>query len=207
MSYEITFKPTEEAMKKYKPWTKDGEKRESFLKYYKRELLSYCLKPHTTLNTITITKDIENIVNSIAWTVDNDTMYDAYERWKNDENNELYYCGWKFSRPCQFDKDKVIENNVDELTLFADVIPTTDFFENEEKFYDKVNRINNIIDELVEILTEIKIHQIIEELRDFEVKYDENDIIQSEAEGNLGLTNNTDDSTEPENCVGGILKE
>lgn len=193
MGYEISFKPTEEAMKKYKPWTKKGEKEESFLKYYKRELLSYCLKSHTTLNTITITKDIENMVNSIVWTVDNDTMHDAYERWENDENNELWYCGWQFSRPCQFDKDKVIQNNVDELTILADVVPTADFFENEEKFYDKVNRINEIIDGLAEILIEIKIHQIIEELREFEVKYDEK---------NLG-----DESTEPENCIGGILKE
>lgn len=193
MSYQITFKPTEEVMQKYKSWAKNGEKKESFLKYYKRELLSYCLKPHTTLNTVTITKDIENMVNSIVWVVDNDTMYDAYERWKNDENNELWYSGWQFSRPCQFDKDKVIQNNVDELTILADVVPTADFFENEEKFYDKVNRINEIIDGLVEILTEIKIHQIIEELREFEVKYNEK---------NLG-----DESTEPEKYTGGILKE
>lgn len=179
MGYQITFTPSEEKMNTYKPWRDDVDYGK-MIKNTKREILSFCLKDNSDKSTTKIAENIGFQLRMIASEVEQDEKYIAYKRWKSDENHELWYCGWEFSHGCRFEKDEVIENTIDRLTILADVVKTADYFDEGEKFSQKWTEISEEVDGFVEMMSEYFIHQIIEDLREFEVKYDDDETLTQE---------------------------
>lgn len=174
MGYQITFTPTEEKMNSYKPWNNMVNHEEN-IRNEKRTLISFCLKDNSDKDTRKIAQTIGFTLRLLASLVEQDEKKKAYERWKNEENKELWYCGWEYSHECRFEKDEVIENTIDRLTILADVVKTADYFDDGEKFSQKWTEISEEVDGFVEMMSEYFIHQIIEDLREFEVKDDEED--------------------------------
>ena len=177
MGYQVTFKPSAEKMEEYKPWTnKFGTNTyQSQTKKTRAELIAYCMKRHDDKTFTKIYDDISFYLRMLKESERTDTRIDAYNRWNDDENKELWYCGWQFSRPCEFDIDDVVDNAIEDLVMFTDIIQTPDYFENSEKFYDKYNEIVQKVDGFIELINEITIHEIIEDLDEFKCKYDDND--------------------------------
>ena len=99
----------------------------------------------------------------------------AYERWNSDENKELWYCGWEFARPSSFDADELMKHYLEDFVIFTDVIKTPDYFENSEKFFDKVNELNEKLSGFIECYSDLCIHDIIDELDEYKLKYDEDE--------------------------------
>lgn len=174
MGYEIRFVPSEEKMKEYKPWNEEKEKNKSFLEEYKRDLVHYCMKEHEKAYFITqMSKDLGWKIRLIYSAVEDDEKKRLYYRWKEDEKHEVWYCGWEFSRDSCFEKDDFIETKINDLLVFADLIKTPDYFEDSEKFYKKLTDVREEVDAIVEIFEDIVIHNIIDDLKEFEEKDDE----------------------------------
>ena len=173
MGYQITFLPTEEKMNTYKPWNDRAVNYEEVIKNTKRELISYCLKDHTDEDTRKIATNIGFQLRMLISSIELNEKFIAYKRWKEDDEHELWYCGWQFSHPCEFDKDSILERTIDELTILADVVKTPDYFEDIEKFDRKRTEIIEQLDDFAETMSDAAIYDIIEDLKEFEKKYDE----------------------------------
>ena len=57
--------------------------------------------------------------------------------------------------------------------MYADIVKTADWYSEEEKFYQKWNAVKSEIDGFIEIITELAIHEIIDDLKEFKKKYEE----------------------------------
>jgi hypothetical protein len=172
MGYQITFVPTAEKMESYKPY--NDSRPESYLTTYKYELMSYCMKKHND-SVFAITKYLKNTLSFIASAIEKEEQYDAYERWKNDPDHELWYTGWEFSHESYFEKEEIINRNVKDLLILTDLVETPDYFKDIDNFYKKLEDVMEVIDGFVDIMQDIAIHGIIEDMREFELKDNEDD--------------------------------
>ena len=179
MGYQITFLPTEEKMNTYKPWNDRAVNYEEAIKNTKRELISYCLKDHADEDTRKIATNIGFQLRMLTSSIELNEKFVAYKRWKEDDEHELWYCGWQFSHPCEFDKDSILERTIDELTILADVVKTPDYFEDIEKFDRKRTEIIEQLDDFAETMSDAAIYDIIEDLKEFEEKDDEEESAES----------------------------
>ena len=170
MGYQIVFVPPEEKMKDYETFIKSNFS--ELLQNQVIELIHYCMKEHTDYVYIIINQ-IKTILKSIKIIVFNSEKKSAYERWKEDENHELWYSGWEFSKPSVFELDKLINDTSETLLMYTDIIKTADWYSEEENFYKKWNAIKSEINGFIEIITELAIHEIIDDLKEFEKKYEE----------------------------------
>ena len=59
------------------------------------------------------------------------------------------------------------------MLVFVDLVETPDYFEDSEKFYKKLSDLKGEMDDIIEIYEDIIIHNIIDDLKDFEKKYDD----------------------------------
>ena len=173
MGFQITFVPPEEKMVTYKPWNENMVNYKEAIKNTKRELISYCLKNHDNDDTRKIATTIGFNLRMLISSIELDEKFSAYKRWKEDADHELWYCGWQFSHECDVDKEGVLEQTIDELTILADVVKTPDYFEDIDKFTRKREDIIEHLDDFEYTMSDIAIYGIIDELREFEKKYDD----------------------------------
>ena len=173
MGFQITFVPPEEKMVTYKPWNENMVNYQEAIKNTKRELISYCLKNHDNDDTRKIATTIGFNLRMLISSIELDEKFSAYKRWKEDADHELWYCGWQFSHECEIDKEGILEQTIDELTILADVVKTPDYFEDIDKFTRKREDIIEQLDDFEYTMRDFVVYGIIDELREFEKKYDD----------------------------------
>lgn len=193
MGYEIDFKPTkefvEEKLKKliqYKP--KNNE-----LPYIKTDILIYCLGE---------ADDTRRVMNRISFNLR--YMYDLirydeiqYAINRFEENGTIWYCGWEYSKDdCDWDLDELVERNTKTLTLLKQVVETPNYFDNGERFYDKINEIDEHLDGFEEICRDIAIYEIMNMMREFQEKDDLEYLIDNDSKIYAGsdMTNDETDT-------------
>jgi len=177
MGYQITFKPSQEKMDAYKPWKEESyneEERNTLLETVKRELIHYCLKP-TEDSVYLISKNIKQKLNGIMFFLKEQVKYDTYFRWKESDDKTVNFCGWEFSRDSDFSEEEIVKNAIENLSMLCDVVTTPDYFDKNEKFYTKWNHIKEEVDNFVDIYYDILEHNICDDLREFELGYDDDD--------------------------------
>lgn len=175
MGFQITFVPSEEKMTVYKPWNENTVNYVEAIKNSKREIISYCLKNHDNDDTRKIATNIGFNLRMLISSIELDEKYSAYKRWKEDADHELWYCGWQFSHECEIDKEGILEQTIDELTILADVVKTPDYFEDIDKFTRKREEIIEQLDDFEYTMRDLVVYGIIDDLREFEKKYDDED--------------------------------
>lgn len=77
------------------------------------------------------------------------------------ENGNIWFCGWGYTRGCDFDKDFTLNKMIEELTILTKVVDTPDYFDECERFFEKKQAIEDAID-VEEILIEIINHELID---------------------------------------------
>lgn len=162
MSYSITLKPPKEEVDKYQQTSSFTPKTEWSL-----ELLVYCLKNHeeNTSTKIGLIKTyLSGWYNMLEKNIKN-TVYNDYTT-----DNEITFYGWEFSRGASNVKEELITNTLEDLIILTDVIDTPDYFETQQKFYDKLNDIKDKLTYFEEEATNIIKHDIIDDLREYIVK-------------------------------------
>ena len=168
MGYEIRFVPTEEKMNSYKPWNGyEAEKRGKTIKNYERDLISYCLKDNSDKSTVKIAETIEFNLRMLYGLIEQDEKYNAYKRWKEDEEHMLWYCGWEYSHNASYDLDSITESTTDRLVILADVVKTPDYFDDGERFSEKWTEVSENVTGYTDMCRELVIHDIIDDLKEF----------------------------------------
>lgn len=174
MGYQVTFVPTEEAMSKYKPWKEEKHNPEdSLVNIIKFEIISYCMNTAEEMPS-KVVKQIAYLLRYLKGAVETEEKNDAYFRWKEDKDHQLWYCGWKFYHESHIDAESIMKDYIEKLFILTQLVKTPDYFSEHENFFTKYNDLLRDIDEFVELIQDIVIHDIINELDEFKVK-DEKD--------------------------------
>lgn len=161
MSFYRVFKPTKEAMEKIpKQFVCD-------YKDIKESLMANCMIPTDMLKA---RKEIDFNLNYIYSCIQSEVIEDAHKQFEKD--GEISYCGWEYNK----DYPSISEEDLKELTkrqlsILKSIVRTPDYFEEEDKFYKKLNDITNIIEDFIDSCYSVARFEIIEKLKDFDVTY------------------------------------
>ena len=168
MGYQITFIPTEEAMQKYKPASK-FQQDDANIEGFNFDLVHYVMKHGEKDSVLQQSKQIDLLLRCIANSVDDYERHLAYKRWLENKDHQLWYCGWEFSKPSQFDKEDTISSYKKRLITLSDLVTTPDYFEEGEKFFKKLEEVREIVCDFIESMEDISIHKIIDDLNEFKI--------------------------------------
>ena len=198
MSYYAVFKKlTEEVMEKYNKKNR-GIYGFSTNNEYRLSLKVYTLLPQEEKDSFSKAPDVKNAVFNIklylcgmeAEINQNEEQF-AYDRWK--EDNELWYCGWQYSHDnCEHTREEVYDYVVERLTILKFCANSGDYFDSESHFDDKARDIDEILDYFEDMIREIKIYEIMNELKDYRVGDDDGGE-EDEIENNETVTKDADE--------------
>lgn len=172
MSYYATFEPTQEAMDKVKEkdplshyYSADPQ---TFLQESKFSLLQLAMKNPENASVKTALFQIKMYIDIIKKIAIHDCIEHAMDQFKKE--NELLYSGWdKARRYCDYEESAATEHAIEELMMMTFLIDTKDYFNRDEQdaFYDKYNRVREIMDDYYESIYDWYKFEIMEQLVDY----------------------------------------
>lgn len=177
MGYEVQLKFPKnfEIDKEFKPERTNGVLGFGNISDYENEILCYTLMGNEDdnlnntifqlrLNVITLVSKLEERCKR---TICNDIEKDGIW-WVRGYNYHSNYS--------DYDIEEETDRAVRELSILKTVIKTPDFFDDEEKFFEKKREITDIFDRLDEIVTDVIYHKFLEHYREeYEDKGDEDE--------------------------------
>ena len=200
MGYEVHFKGmSNEVMDKYNKKNK-GIYGFSTNNEYRLSLKVYTLMPPETQENLSRVPDVKNTVFNIKLylaglenEINQEEEQFAYDRWK--EDNKLWYCGWEYSHDyCQHNREDVYDYVIERLTILKFCAPSGDYFDSESHFDDKARDIDDVLGYFEDMIREIKIYEIMNELKDYRLPddYDEDNANEEEIENPFDNENNNE---------------
>ena len=188
MGYEVHFKGmSNEVMDKYNKKNK-GIYGFSTNNEYRLSLKVYTLMPPETQENLSRVPDVKNTVFNIKLYLaglENEINHSeeqyAYDTWK--EENKLYYCGWEFSHDyCPHDKKEIYDYVIERLTILKFCAETGNYFDSEGYFDDKARDIDDVLAYFEDMMREIKIYEIMNDLKDYRLPDDYDEDNENEKE-------------------------
>jgi len=187
MSYYRTFMPTEEAVDELRKYI--YKNRSYDLDSMKIELRTYCMSEHNIDDIHPIIEHIRFILNGMKFDIQSMCYKYAVETYEKDEDKTIWYCGWKYSHSeCESDEESTTRHTIENLVNLACIVKTPDWFDDNEKFYDKLKEIDEIIEYYVDDISYCCDYEVMDKLKEF-------DVTDEEIEG-IRDTQNTDSETE-----------
>ena len=169
MGYQITFTPTEEKMKEYESFVQRNTPWSNLEAEY-ADLLYKVFHPGDNPKNFYI-----NLQLSISYIVQqeiNDAKRYAYNQWK--EEKEVYFCGWEYDKDDYWaTKESITKLFTEEFFKWACIIPTSDYYDELEKWDHKYTEVLNQIQELKDEAYSLGTHIICAELAEFKVGEDD----------------------------------
>ena len=177
MGYQVTFKPTEEVMEAYKaPNNFCGSYNTS--EANKLTLLVTTLLEEDKEKPINIPQFVFNTkltLASLQSQIERDEKQNAYERWKGDDEHELWFCGWEFAKD---EPDTTTEDAINyvvrQLTILHYCAKTEDYFVSESKMFDKIQEIDGLLEYFEDAVRTNVVFEIMHDLKDYKI-HDDND--------------------------------
>lgn len=172
MSHYEIFKPSKEAIEKYKRETMNTP---SF-RNYENSLLLTCLvdpKVDKAYNFDEVLFNIRLSLSGLALELERKIKYSIVKEFE--KTGQVTFQGWRFSHEePEMSRDEAVENAEKELSILSVVVKTPDFFTGDH-FYDKRNVIEEQISYFKDNVSDAIIYEIMDELKDFKVQDTDNE--------------------------------
>lgn len=193
MSYDRIFMPTEEAVDELR---KNIHRNRSYdLDSMKIELRAYCMSEHNIDDIHPVIEHIRFILSGMKSGIRSIRYKYAVETYKTDEDKMIWYCGWKYSHSeCESDEESTTRYAIENLVNLACIVKTPDWFDDNEKFYDKLKEIDEIIEYYVDDISYCCDYEVIDKLKEFDVTNKDLDDLQNEQDNDskVELTGKTE---------------
>ena len=146
MGYQITYTLKEEELSsEFKPFYKNKNINELNNQI---EAIKLELKLEALLSTSeTLAKTIDSIqykVRQYIFLLEDLAKHYIYDAIKTE--GFVYFCGWQYSQDPEYEKNTIIKNITENICIQKLVVPTKDYFDNDEEFSRKCNEIDCILD-------------------------------------------------------------
>ena len=177
MSYYATYKPTAEAMEKYKPEKSSGWFSSSpnyLLTEAKLRLLEISMTDKYEDKSISdLAMQVRLAVAEISRAAELQTRAYVWDKFK--EEGEVWFCGWKYSRDEElgFENEEEFQNQIlERIFTYARLIKHPDYFDRDsrEDWEDLYNDISEYIDFVHTEYSDYYDNKFMEEMKDFKVK-------------------------------------
>lgn len=170
MGFEIDFIPTKEFIdEKLKPLVKYKSDKND-IPYLKTDILVYCLGDYD--ETRKVMSRLKFNLKYLYEIIRLEVIQGAVERFE--EEGQIWYCGWQYSRDeCDWELDDLVGRTTKSLTILKQSVKTPDYFNENELFYDKINKIDGEVDEFEDSCRDIAIYEVMNMLREFQVNDDD----------------------------------
>ena len=167
MGYERTFKPTEEAVKNLRNKIIKTDNR---IDDSKLELYLYCMMDHSDDNMRDVIFKIKSLLHEIKYyAVSNEYKY-AVDRYDTDSDKMIWWCGWEYSKDEPDNSfDSVMKYCLERLSEMTVLVKTPDWFDDGERYSQKANEINYIIEYFEDSIMEATAYEIFKELKEFDI--------------------------------------
>lgn len=144
MGYQITYTLKEEELSsEFKPIYKNINDLNIQLEAIKLEL-----KLEALLSTSeTLAKTIDNIqykARQYFFLLEDLAKHYIYDAIRNE--GFVCFCGWQYSQDPEYEKNTIIKNIIENICIQKLVVPTKDYFDNDEEFSRKCDEIDCILD-------------------------------------------------------------
>lgn len=161
MSYQITFAPKEEDIKN---WKKTGfDSFDNEIKICLMELVSICMN-HAHKNVGELVNSLRMRLTYLASLINLNEKNSAYEQWKKE--GKIWYCGRGIDYESSYTKEETIDHYIEELYMYAEIIPTRDWYENQENFDKKFQDVWRVVREFEDDMQAFSIKEIIDYLEE-----------------------------------------
>lgn len=168
---------------------KDEDKCKSQITDIKNELIVYCMQDHTE-------DGVNNVIKHITWDLKMlvSCIEDLEKIWINQrnksENGDIWFCGWEFEQRNDYKGEEnreeaydwIFTSKVRELALLSMVVKTPDYFDDCEKFFEKMRRIEECLD-FDDVISDYITHRFICKYIDYDITYEEDDEKRAEIFG------------------------
>lgn len=173
MSYYATFKPTEEAMKKYEP-AKIQTFSSKDVSMMKLSLMVDVLKDPGDVKVESFAFNTKLLLKYIESEIERSEHRHAYNLWK--EDGEVWYCGWTYAKTHpELEMSEVYDFVLKKLVLLHYCAKSGDYLDEGDQFHNKLNEIEEILEYFEDQCMEHARFEIMDELKEFRVgeEYDE----------------------------------
>lgn len=164
MGYERSFMPTEEAIEEFRRnMSHSSDSHDNF----KIELKTYCMLDHSGDEMSDVLLKIKYYLNGIRYYMRNECYRIVVEQYE--EHGTVWFCGWEHSHAGpDCDYDDVFRYVIEKLVILACVVKTPDWFDDSEKFYEKLNEIDSVLEYFSDEVAIIINYEIMDKLKDYE---------------------------------------
>jgi len=177
MGYERSFVPAEEAIEEFR---RNVSHLSDACDNFKIELKTYCMLDHSEDKMSDVLFKIKYYLNGIRYDTRSECYRIAVEQYE--EHGSVWFCGWEHAHEApDCDYNDVFRYAMEKLVILACVVKTPDWFDESEKFYEKLNEIDSVIEYFCDEVTTVIDYEIMDKLKD----YEEKDEADEETEGEL----------------------
>lgn len=144
MGYEVKIIKPENLDDKFRTYlTEDNS---NSIEELKNEILIDCMTKEDF--TFTSVKNMRFKISCFISAIEENVKFNILQRFKHLDEDEdgVWFCGWHLTKPSNYDRESSINSALRMCLLYKYVIPTPDYFEDSEKFFEKVNRIEQELD-------------------------------------------------------------
>lgn len=139
MGYEVKIIKPENLDDRFKTILKDSN--DDYIAELKNEILIDCMtKEDFTYGSV---KSMRFKISCLIQAIEENVKFNILNRFEHLEEGEdgVWFCGRHLTRPSTYNREISINNTLETCLLYKYVIPTPDYFEDSEKFFEKVDKI------------------------------------------------------------------
>ena len=174
MSYYKTFLPPEEVIQEMKKKGINTSLHD--INDTKIELRTYCMLGHDPSDISNAITHIRYLLGFMKYDIEKRCYRYAVDRYNEDDEHTVWFCGWQYSRSePENDEESVMKYVLEGLINYTFVVKTPDWFDESEKFSEKLTEIDSLIEYYEDTMSEVYDFKIINELKEYEAKDDEDE--------------------------------
>lgn len=121
----------------------------------KLDIISACMNPESIRYT-----SLKLMCRILVSLIEDEEKAIIVKRVEEDDG-KLWYCGWEYAKEySEFDKDSILNRMIEDLIILNRVVKTPDYFDESEKFFEKLQHLKDALD-IDELIQDIIRHELI----------------------------------------------
>lgn len=135
------------------------------------ELRTYCMLDHSNDKIHDVIEHLRLLLSMLSYDAISMSYKYAVGRYREDEGNRIEFCGRQYSHACpETSIEESYKYVLPKLVSMCCVVKTPDWYEENEKFYDKQNEIDSLIVYFIDVSSENGNYEIIDMIKEWESK-------------------------------------
>ena len=135
------------------------------------ELKTYCMLDHSNDKIHDVIEHLRLLLSMLSYDAISMSYKYAADGYREDEDNRIVFCGRQYSHECPGTSiEESYKYVLPKLVSMCCVVKTPDWYEESDKFYDKQNEIDSLIEYFVDASSENGDYEIIDMIKEWESK-------------------------------------